>query len=56
MLFLGILRPWRQRHIELIGHLEEELLDKEWSIIVFYCTNGMFSTKASLENLIKAKE
>jgi len=31
----------------LNGHLEEELLNKEWPITVFCCANGMFVTKAS---------
>jgi len=47
-----MLRPWKQRNIELIGHLEAELLDKEWPISVFPCANDMFLTTASLENLI----
>jgi hypothetical protein len=31
-LFINILRPWKQRNIELIGHSEAELLGKEWAI------------------------
>ena len=49
-LFLGILSSKQQTHIELIGHLEAELLNKEWPITVFYCANGMFVTIAPLEN------
>ena len=49
-LFIGILRPWKQTYIELIGHFEAALFGKEWSISVFPCANGMFLTKASLEN------
>jgi len=36
----------KKRHIELNGHLEAELLDKEWPTTVFYFTNGMFLAKA----------
>jgi aspartyl/asparaginyl beta-hydroxylase (cupin superfamily) len=39
VLFIGILRPWKQRNIELIGHFEAELLGKDWAIwCVSLCT------------------
>jgi aspartyl/asparaginyl beta-hydroxylase (cupin superfamily) len=39
VLLIGILRPWKQRNIELIGHFEAELLGKDWAIwCVSLCT------------------
>jgi len=32
-LFINILRPWKQRNIELIGHSEAELLGRQLAIL-----------------------
>jgi hypothetical protein len=56
VLLIGILRPWKQRNIELIGHFEAELLGKEWAIWCVSLCTWHVSDKSFVENLIQAKE